>query len=153
MSTFAGDALLYIADREVHMGMYEIVQKHLKGVLGEVTESEREVLVMRFGLDGNGSHTMDEVGKRFGLSHEEIRKIEEKALGLTSIGNLEVLQRNLKAVLDALEPIEQEVLVMRYGLDGNGCHKAEDVADVLGLSRAEVRIMETKALRMLREKH
>lgn len=44
------------------MGMYEIVQRHLKGVLGEVSESEREVLVMRFGLDGNGSHTMDEVG-------------------------------------------------------------------------------------------
>ena len=86
------------------MGMYEIVQRHLKGVLGEVSESEREVLVMRFGLDGNGSHTMDEVGERFGLSHEEIRKIEEKALGLTSIGNFEVLQKNLRCVLDALEP-------------------------------------------------
>ncbi len=135
------------------MGMYEIVQRHLKGVLGEVSESEREVLVMRFGLDGNGSHTMDEVGERFGLSHEEIRKIEEKALSLTSIGNLEVLQRNLKTVLDALEPIEQEVLVMRFGLDGNGCHKAGDVADALGLTRKEVRIMEVKALRLLREKH
>ena len=78
---------------EVNMGMYEIVQRHLKGVLGEVSEREREVLVMRFGLDGNGSHTMDEVGERFGLSHEEIRKIEEKALGLTSIGNFEVLQK------------------------------------------------------------
>ncbi|MBR0125011.1 MAG: hypothetical protein IJM03_06645 [Treponema sp.] len=47
------------------MGMYEIVQRQLKGVLGDVSESEREVLVMRFGLDGNGSHTMDEVGGAF----------------------------------------------------------------------------------------
>ncbi|MBQ5449108.1 MAG: hypothetical protein IIT57_03630 [Treponema sp.] len=138
---------------EVNMGMYEIVQRHLKGVLGEVSESEREVLVMRFGLDGNGSHTMDEVGERFGLSHEEIRKIEEKALGLTSIGNFEVLQKNLRCVLDQLEPTEQEVLVMRYGLDGNGSHSMEDVADALGLTRKEVRIMEVKALRLLREKH
>ena len=141
------------AVKEVNMGMYEIVQRHLKGVLGEVSESEREVLVMRFGLDGNGSHTMDEVGEQFGLSHEEIRKIEEKALGLTSIGNFEVLQKNLRCVLDALEPTEQEVLVMRYGLDGNGSHKIEDVADALGLTRKEVRIMEVKALRLLREKH
>lgn len=138
---------------EVYMGMYEIVQKHLKGVLGEVTESEREVLVMRFGLDGNGSHTMDEVRARFGLSHEEIRKIEEKALGLTSIGNYEVLQKNLKCVLEQLEPTEQKVLVMRYGLDGNGSHSMENVADALGLTRKEVRIMEVKALRLLREKH
>ncbi|MBQ5570761.1 MAG: hypothetical protein IIT45_10015, partial [Treponema sp.] len=127
--------------------------RHLKGVLGEVSESEREVLVMRFGLDGNGSHTMDEVGERFGLSHEEIRKIEEKALGLTSIGNYEVLQKNLRGVLEQLEPTEQEVLVMRYGLDGNGSHSMEDVADALGLTRKEVRIMEVKALRLLREKH
>ena len=141
------------AVKEVNMGMYEIVQRHLKGVLGEVSESEREVLVMRFGLDGNGSHTTDEVGARFGLSHEEIRKIEEKALGLTSIGNFEVLQKNLRCVLDALEPTEQEVLVMRYGLDGNGSHSMEDVADALGLTRKEVRILEVKALRLLREKH
>ncbi len=92
-------------------------------------------------------------GERFGLSHEEIRKIEEKALGLTSIGNYEVLQKNLKCVLEQLEPTEQEVLVMRYGLDGNGGHSMEDVADALGLTRKEVRIMEVKALRLLREKH
>ena len=56
-------------------------------------------------------------------------------------------------MLEQLEPTEQEVLVMRYGLDGNGSHSMEDVADALGLTRKEVRIMEVKALRLLREKH
>lgn len=61
---------------------YAILQKQLKTILDKLPEQEREVISMRFGLDGNGSHTLEEIGMYFNLSREEIRGIEARALRL-----------------------------------------------------------------------
>ena len=49
-------------------------------VLGTLTEREAQVIVMRFGLDNNGSNTLSAIGKKFGVQPETIRQIEAKAL-------------------------------------------------------------------------
>lgn len=60
--------------------MEESFKKLLMGMLGDLDEKERQVLVMRFGLDGREPHTLKEVGDQIGLSRERIRQIETHAL-------------------------------------------------------------------------
>ena len=61
---------------------YAILQKQLKTIINKLPEQERDVISMRFGLDGNGSHTLEEIGMYFNLTREEIRGIELKTLQL-----------------------------------------------------------------------
>ena len=49
-------------------------------VLTELTEREAKVLRMRFGIDMNTDHTLEEVGRQFSVTRERIRQIEAKAL-------------------------------------------------------------------------
>ena len=48
--------------------------------LAELTPREQHILRMRFGIGGAGDHTLEEVGKVFGVTRERIRQIEAKAL-------------------------------------------------------------------------
>jgi len=57
-----------------------LLRDYIKEVLVDLTERERKILAMRFGLDDNISHTLEEVGKVFGVTRERIRQIEAKAL-------------------------------------------------------------------------
>lgn len=57
-------------------GLSEAVQK----VLGSLTPREAKVLRMRFGINMNTDHTLEEVGKQFDVTRERIRQIEAKAL-------------------------------------------------------------------------
>lgn len=50
-------------------------------MLGGLTERERNVLTMRFGLADGQDHTLEEIGRAFGLSRERIRQIQAHALG------------------------------------------------------------------------
>jgi RNA polymerase primary sigma factor len=58
----------------------ELLREQIRDVLGFLTDREREVLEMRFGLDDGKDHTLEEVGKSFGVTRERIRQIEAKAL-------------------------------------------------------------------------
>lgn len=51
-----------------------------RSVLAGLTERESKVLRMRFGIDMNADHTLEEVGKQFDVTRERIRQIEAKAL-------------------------------------------------------------------------
>jgi RNA polymerase primary sigma factor len=52
----------------------------IKEILVDLSEREQKILKMRFGLDDEVSHTLEEVGKVFGVTRERIRQIEAKAL-------------------------------------------------------------------------
>lgn len=52
----------------------------VQGVLSGLTPREAKVLRMRFGIDMNTDHTLEEVGKQFDVTRERIRQIEAKAL-------------------------------------------------------------------------
>ncbi|KKP36498.1 MAG: RNA polymerase sigma factor [Candidatus Roizmanbacteria bacterium GW2011_GWA2_32_13] len=56
------------------------LREHIREVLDELKLRERKILELRFGLDNNESHTLEEVGRKFGVTRERIRQIEAKAL-------------------------------------------------------------------------
>lgn len=58
----------------------EILKSQIKEVLNDLTERERKILELRFGLNDGITHTLEEVGKIFGVTRERIRQIEAKAL-------------------------------------------------------------------------
>lgn len=60
--------------------MIEGLREATQGMLGGLTERESKVLRMRFGIDMNTDHTLEEVGKQFDVTRERIRQIEAKAL-------------------------------------------------------------------------
>ncbi len=60
--------------------MIEGLREATEGMLGGLTEREAKVLRMRFGIDMNTDHTLEEVGKQFDVTRERIRQIEAKAL-------------------------------------------------------------------------
>jgi RNA polymerase primary sigma factor len=57
-----------------------IFRSKLTATLGSLTERQREVLELRFGLKDGQARTLEEVGKRFQVTRERIRQIEAKAL-------------------------------------------------------------------------
>jgi RNA polymerase primary sigma factor len=58
----------------------ELLKEHVQSVLSGLTERERQVLEMRFGLRDGKDYTLEEVGKYFNVTRERIRQIEAKAL-------------------------------------------------------------------------
>lgn len=56
-----------------------LVEK-VKETLSKLTPREERVLELRFGLNGGVSHTLEEVGREFGVTREMIRQVESKAL-------------------------------------------------------------------------
>lgn len=57
-----------------------LAQEEVRQALSKLSERERRILTLRFGLDDNGQRTLDEVGKEFGLTRERVRQIQVKAL-------------------------------------------------------------------------
>ena len=77
LGDFIEDATL---DSPVDSSVEEGLREATKDVLGSLTAREAKVLSMRFGIDMNTDHTLEEVGKQFDVTRERIRQIEAKAL-------------------------------------------------------------------------
>jgi len=58
----------------------QLLKEQIRSALGVLSERERQVLEMRFGLIDGQDHTLEEVGRHFGVTRERIRQIEAKAL-------------------------------------------------------------------------
>ena len=57
-----------------------MLRQHIEEALSELNPKEQEVLRLRFGLNDGRERTLDEIGKKFGVTRERIRQIEAKAL-------------------------------------------------------------------------
>ena len=62
------------------MASNALLRDYIQEVVVDLTEREQKILSMRFGLEDNIAHTLEEVGKVFGVTRERIRQIEAKAL-------------------------------------------------------------------------
>jgi len=57
-----------------------ILRDHIRDIIRDLLPREQKILRMRFGLDDGITHTLEDVGKEFGVTRERIRQIEAKAL-------------------------------------------------------------------------
>lgn len=68
------------ADVPVEAAAFKLLQEYVAHALDELNERERQVIVMRFGLEDGRVRTLEEVGKYFNVTRERIRQLETKAL-------------------------------------------------------------------------
>jgi RNA polymerase primary sigma factor len=74
---FLTDANLPLPDEEAEITMRKETLRH---ILGTLSSRERQVLELRYGLDGQHPRTLDEVGRTFNVTRERIRQIENQSL-------------------------------------------------------------------------
>ncbi len=77
LSDFIADDKIMAPDAEV---AHRILADQMQEILSSLSEKERKILEMRHGLLDGTYHTLEEVGKEFGVTRERIRQIEAKAL-------------------------------------------------------------------------
>jgi RNA polymerase primary sigma factor len=72
----------FIADDKILSPSQEasrrILQDQIREILNDLSEKERQIIIMRNGLDGGTPHTLEEVGAHFQVTRERIRQIESK---------------------------------------------------------------------------
>ncbi|MEU3021444.1 RNA polymerase sigma factor [Nocardiopsis alba] len=64
----------------VEAAAFTLLQEQLRVLLGDLSERERRIIRLRFGLADGRTRTLEEVGREFGVTRERIRQIEAKTL-------------------------------------------------------------------------
>ena len=77
LGDFVADSNVVTPEQNVESVM---LREHIDTLLGDLKERERQVIVLRFGLEDGHPRTLEEVGKEFNVTRERIRQIEAKAL-------------------------------------------------------------------------
>ncbi|MCC6705187.1 MAG: RNA polymerase sigma factor RpoD [Thermomicrobiales bacterium] len=81
-----GDAFLgdFIEDESmpapVEIAAQQLLKAQISEALSKLTERERKIILLRFGIEDGRFRTLEEVGREFGITRERIRQIEAKAL-------------------------------------------------------------------------
>jgi RNA polymerase primary sigma factor len=81
-----GDAFLgdFIEDdsmpQPLELASQQLLKRQISDALDKLTDRERKIIVLRFGLEDGRFRTLEEVGREFGITRERIRQIEAKAL-------------------------------------------------------------------------
>jgi len=64
----------------IEVASQQLLRQQLEEALSRLTERERRIIVLRYGLEDGQFRTLEEVGREFGITRERIRQIEAKAL-------------------------------------------------------------------------
>lgn len=114
------------------------VVETVNNLFGELSERERDILVRRFNLHGQGYETLENVGQQHGLTRERIRQIESSSIKkLAKLEKLQAYLENLKRVINELLEehgglMERQYLLnllVQYSIDSEGArdHQREDL--------------------------
>lgn len=85
-----------------------------------LTEKERTVIIHRFGLNGETSKTLEEIGKNFNVTRERIRQIESKAIKKMKNNRFKLKARNIRnSIIDKKDNVTQNVQKQKASLQNN----------------------------------
>ena len=76
IDTVEDNLLTAPSDQLENSNMFELISRHFN----ELSENERKIITLRFGLDDHDPQTLDVIGQQFGVTRERIRQIEAKSL-------------------------------------------------------------------------
>ena len=148
------------------------VPVHMVETINKMVRIQRQMT-----LELNREPSDEEIAKKMGISVEKVREVikisqepvsletpigeeddshlgdflkDESSLSPEEYTENEILKEEIKEVLQTLQPREQEVLELRFGLADGTCHTLEDVGKRFNVTRERIRQIEAKALRKLR---
>ncbi len=148
------------------------VPVHMVETINKMVRIQRQMT-----LELNREPSEEEIAKKMGISVEKVREVikisqepvsletpigeeddshlgdflkDESSLSPEEYTENEILKEEIKDVLQTLQPREQEVLELRFGLSDGTCHTLEDVGKRFNVTRERIRQIEAKALRKLR---
>ena len=115
--------------------MYSSLRGVTKEILDTLTTREAKVLRMRFGIEMNTDHTLEEVGKQFDVTRERIRQIESKKLALAAgvnvvpgfVGEIDDTEHAVRIANEIGYPV---MMKASAGGGGKGMRLAYDEKDV-----------------------
>ncbi len=148
------------------------VPVHMVETINKMVRIQRQMT-----LDLGREPTDEELAKKMGITVEKVREVikisqdpvsletpigeeddshlgdflkDESSLSPEEYTENEILKEEIKQVLMSLQPREQEVLELRFGLIDGTCHTLEEVGKRFSVTRERIRQIEAKALRKLR---
>lgn len=148
------------------------VPVHMVETINKMVRVQRQLT-----LELNREPSEEEIAKKMGISIDKVREVikisqepvsletpigeeedshlgdflkDESSLSPEEYTENEILKEEIKEVLQTLQPREQEVLELRFGLVDGTCHTLEDVGKRFNVTRERIRQIEAKALRKLR---
>ncbi len=148
------------------------VPVHMVETINKMVRVQRQMT-----LELNREPSDEEIAKKMGISVDKVREVikisqepvsletpigeeddshlgdflkDESSLSPEEYTENEILKEEIKEVLQTLQPREQEVLELRFGLSDGTCHTLEDVGKRFNVTRERIRQIEAKALRKLR---
>jgi len=148
------------------------VPVHMVETINKMVRIQRQMT-----LELNREPSDEEIAKKMGISVDKVREVikisqepvsletpigeeddshlgdflkDESSLSPEEYTENEILKEEIKDVLQTLQPREQEVLELRFGLIDGTCHTLEDVGKRFNVTRERIRQIEAKALRKLR---
>ncbi len=154
-----------------------LMREELSAVLASLTDRERRVMEMRYGLVDGQPRTLDDIGKDFNLTPERVEEIRsynrdpaslDALIGEDSDASLGdfiedehavmpgeaaaflLMREELSAVLASLTDRERRVMEMRYGLVDGQPRTLDDIGKDFNLTRERIRQIEGKTLSKLR---
>lgn len=133
----------------------------LKAEVDSLSDDEKTVLILHFGLTSEGYKTMDEISQIMNISKETVRELEcsalskiepiEKSYDEDIYSENERLKIVLKPKIEKLPEDQKNVIILHFGLDGNTPKTIDEIASILNLSNTKVKYLEIEALRNLRK--
>ena len=139
----------------------QLLKIRLKGEIDSLTDNEKIVLILHFGLSKEGYKTMKEITKIMKLSKEEVRELECSALSKIEpidypiaedvYSENERLKIMLRPKINKLPQDQKIVISLHFGLDDNRPKTISEISKILHLTSSEVKQLEIEALRNLRK--